>query len=87
VGPLSDVFSDLILVDQECFASEEGWEELLHLIPDRSVVDALRKKWQREPERSSYDKWDDVKKHAKSYESKSAERVRMLKNLPADVRR
>ncbi|KAI0698065.1 prim-pol domain-containing protein [Cerioporus squamosus] len=57
---LQPVFHDLILEDQDCFASEEGWQALLHLIPDKDVVKNLQEKWEDEPDRSSEDKWQDV---------------------------
>ncbi|KAI0754234.1 prim-pol domain-containing protein [Daedaleopsis nitida] len=57
---LEPVFHDLILVKQNCFASEEGWQALLHLIPDKDIVANLREKWESEPDRSSEDKWQDL---------------------------
>ncbi|KAI8974875.1 prim-pol domain-containing protein [Trametes punicea] len=57
---LEPVFHDLILTDQDCFASKEGWEALLHLIPNnQDIVKELREKWESEPGRSSEDKWQD----------------------------
>ncbi|KAF8917907.1 DNA primase catalytic subunit [Mucidula mucida] len=44
IKELADIFSDLILADQDCFASEEGYEALLQLIPDASIVHTLRTK-------------------------------------------
>ncbi|OBZ67980.1 DNA primase small subunit [Grifola frondosa] len=73
--PLAVVFGDLILADQDCFASEEGWEALLHLIPDKTVVENLRKKWTANPERSSEDKWDDLKKEVKEYAKGTPQRA------------
>jgi DNA primase small subunit len=32
---LKATFGELILSDQDCFASEEGWQNLLELIPDK----------------------------------------------------
>ncbi|KAI9068075.1 prim-pol domain-containing protein [Trametes sanguinea] len=57
---LKPVFHDLILADQNCFKSEEGWEALLHLIPDDDIVRNLREKWAAHPKRSSEDKWQDL---------------------------
>ncbi|TFK92525.1 prim-pol domain-containing protein [Polyporus arcularius HHB13444] len=56
---LLPVFHDLILDDQDCFASEEGWQALLHLIPDKDIVRSLEDKWEDDPKRSSEDKWQD----------------------------
>ncbi|KAF8904366.1 hypothetical protein CPB84DRAFT_1772852 [Gymnopilus junonius] len=52
-------FVDLILHTQECFKSEEGYEELLKAIPDSLLVKTLRSKWESKPGRSSEDKWSD----------------------------
>ena len=57
---LQPVFHDLILEDQDCFASEEGWQALLHLIPDKDVVKNLQEMWEDDPDRSSEDKWQDL---------------------------
>ena len=57
---LEPVFHDLILADQNCFASEEGWQALLHLIPDKEVVGNLKERWEDDPGRSSEDKWQDL---------------------------
>lgn len=54
VGP----FTDLILLDQNCFMREEGWKELLQLIPDSKIVEKLERKWT--DDRSSDDKWTDL---------------------------
>ena len=51
-------FGDLILLDQDCFRSEEGWKELLQLIPDPKIVKKLERKWT--DDRSSDDKWTDL---------------------------
>ncbi|KAF9055523.1 prim-pol domain-containing protein [Hymenopellis radicata] len=61
IKDLANIFSDLILADQDCFASEEGYEALLQLIPDASIVHTLRTKWSADPDRSSSDKWDDFR--------------------------
>ncbi|KAI6124462.1 prim-pol domain-containing protein [Pisolithus croceorrhizus] len=58
---LRSTFGPLVLDDQDCFASQEGWETLLQLIPDRSVVETLRNKWSQDPERSSAQKWGELK--------------------------
>ena len=59
-------FPTVILQDEDCFASGEQTEVLLHLLSDKEVVTRLRKKWDLNPERSSQDKWDDIKKEANS---------------------
>jgi DNA primase small subunit len=75
---LVPVFTDLVLEDQDCFASEEGYETLLEFLPVPSIVSALRQKWEADPERSSDLKWQDLKKEV-SNETKqgSPQRVRL----------
>jgi hypothetical protein len=51
-------FQDLVLQDQNCFRREEGWKELLQLIPDSKIVGKLERKWT--DDRSSDDKWTDL---------------------------
>jgi hypothetical protein len=51
-------FGDLVLLDQDCFRREEGWKELLQLIPDSKIVKKLERKWT--DDRSSDDKWNDL---------------------------
>lgn len=74
--PLAECFSELILDDQNCFGSQEGWEALLLLIPDRTAVDNLRAKWSNDPDRSSRQKWEDFKKQVRQYEKGTSQRVR-----------
>ncbi|ETW77931.1 hypothetical protein HETIRDRAFT_441443 [Heterobasidion irregulare TC 32-1] len=74
---LVDVFGDLILADQDCFKKDEAWEELLELIPDKTVVAELRRKWDRDENRSSEDKWADLKAKVSGYDRKSPERAVM----------
>jgi DNA primase small subunit len=76
--PLATLFSSLILTDQNCFASEDGYEALLQLIPDNNVVEKLRKKWEADPDRHSADKWGDLKSEVKRFEKGSSTRVRPL---------
>ncbi|KAI0331725.1 prim-pol domain-containing protein [Cubamyces sp. BRFM 1775] len=67
---LEPVFHDLVLADQECFATEKGWEALLHLIPDRDTAEELREKWESRPKRSSEDRWQDLEDAIASKRSK-----------------
>ncbi|PFH52041.1 hypothetical protein AMATHDRAFT_140971 [Amanita thiersii Skay4041] len=80
VSSLSPIFVSLILMDQDCFRSEKGYEALLQMIPDTNTVDALKKKWAVNPEKSSEDKWQDFKQLVK----KSNHR-QMLSNAMEDV--
>jgi DNA primase small subunit len=63
---LSSHFADLILQDQECFMSQKGWEELLQLVPNQSVVATLKREWEKDPERSSDAKWADLRRQWKA---------------------
>ncbi|THH21135.1 hypothetical protein EW146_g368 [Bondarzewia mesenterica] len=74
---LVEIFPDLILIDQDCFQKDEAWEELLQLIPDKSIVKELRQKWNKDEDRSSEDKWVDLKNEVKKYDKKSRERATM----------
>jgi len=70
------VFVDLILNNQNCFQSEEGYEELLKAIPESSIASALRSKWESSTSRSSADKWNDLLK------SIDKQRVRFIDAFP-----
>jgi len=57
---LKHIFTTLVLLDQDCFHSEQGSEKLLQWIRDE-VADTLRDRWSNDPNRTSMDKWEDVK--------------------------
>ena len=63
---LKTIFPDLILRNQRCFDTEEGYEELLKAVPDSRIVENLRTKWEANPFRSSEDKWLDLLSHKTS---------------------
>ncbi|KAL1948892.1 hypothetical protein VTO73DRAFT_10698 [Trametes versicolor] len=73
---LEPTFHDLVLADQDCFASEDGWEALLHLIPDRDVVRELREHWEAHPDRSSEAKWQDLEDQIAQRRGKKDQRER-----------
>ncbi|KAF8629140.1 hypothetical protein AX17_005726 [Amanita inopinata Kibby_2008] len=77
---LGHVFTALILLDQDCFRSEKGYEALLQMIPDSNTVDTLRKKWSTDRERSSEDKWEDFKSLVKK-----SNRRNILSNAMQDI--
>ncbi|KAG6898132.1 hypothetical protein C0992_004848 [Termitomyces sp. T32_za158] len=77
VNILNETFSELILSDQNLFASQEACETLLEQIPDLQTVSHLRTKWTNDPGRSSEDKWLDFKKEVKSYENGSSQRINL----------
>ena len=49
-----------VLEEQDPFASQAGYERLLQLLPDKVLNEALRKKWESSPGRSSSKKWADI---------------------------
>lgn len=70
------VFSDLILNDQDCFASREGWEALLQLIPDKEIASALEDIWSSNPSKNSGDKWADLRRQVRNLDKGTSRRVR-----------
>ena len=56
----------MILRNQKCFDTEEGYEELLKAVSDTRLVETLRTKWEANPSRSSEDKWSDLLSHKTS---------------------
>ncbi|EIN08316.1 prim-pol domain-containing protein [Punctularia strigosozonata HHB-11173 SS5] len=80
---LAETFSELILEDQDCFGSTQGWEALLMLVPDKSVVEKLQEQWTRNPDRSSGDKWSDFKKAING--TKGTPRYNTLKAAMEDI--
>ncbi|TRM65582.1 hypothetical protein BD626DRAFT_567482 [Schizophyllum amplum] len=81
VDQLKGIFAELVLEDQDCFGSEDGFEALLKLIPDSSIAAALGELWSNDPSRPSADKWDDIKKQMKKYERNSMPRTVMTNAL------
>ncbi|ODH49600.1 hypothetical protein GX48_04253 [Paracoccidioides brasiliensis] len=67
---LKPYFASTILGDQDTFSSAVQAEQLLSLLPDKPLVDALRKKWDSAPGRSSTSKWNDIDALAKSVRSR-----------------
>lgn len=66
---LKNHFGQTTLVDQDTFASSEQSEKLLHLLPDKSLNEALRRKWDASPDRPSTNKWADIDTLAKTGKS------------------
>ena len=57
---LQIAFADIILDDQDLFASEAHWKELVKLLPSGGALDELADEWSMYPNRHSADKWRDV---------------------------
>lgn len=66
---LKNNFAQTTLADQDTFASEDQAERLLALLPDKSLNEALRRKWGSSPDRPSTSKWADIDALAKTGKS------------------
>ena len=75
---LKDHFQTDILEDQDPWSTPERTEHLLSLLPDKTLIDALRKKWQAAPGRSSASKWADIDALAKAGVSKTLDSKALL---------
>lgn len=62
-------FATAILSDQDPWLNDS--DKLLNLLPDKSLVEALRRKWAGLPGRSSALKWQDIDEEAKKGTSKT----------------
>lgn len=81
---LKDHFQRDILEDQDPWAEPEKAERLLELLPDKALNDALRKKWDAAPGRSSASKWADIDSLAKAGASKTLD-GRLLLEAKQDI--
>ncbi|KAK0517198.1 hypothetical protein JMJ35_000353 [Cladonia borealis] len=81
---LKDHFQHDILEDQDPWAEPEKAERLLQLLPDKALNDALRKKWDAAPGRSSASKWADIDSLAKAGASKTLD-GRLLLEAKQDI--
>ncbi|MCJ1287693.1 hypothetical protein MMC26_007045 [Xylographa opegraphella] len=68
---LKDHFQKDILEAQDPWSTADKTERLLHLLPDKALTDALRKKWDSAPGRSSASKWADIDALAKAGASRT----------------
>lgn len=59
-------FQSDILENQDPWENDEQFDRLLQLLPDRSLSEALRKKWSSVPGRASKSKWADIDALAKT---------------------
>ncbi|KAL8874062.1 MAG: hypothetical protein Q9174_000567 [Haloplaca sp. 1 TL-2023] len=75
---LKEHFQTDILEDQDPWAKPDKTERLLQLLPDKTLNDALRKKWDAAPYRSSTSKWADIDAVAKSGASKNLDGKALL---------
>jgi DNA primase small subunit len=63
---LKSHFQSDILNDQDPWETDEKFDRLLELLPDKTLNDALRKKWSSAPGRASTSKWADIDVLAKT---------------------
>lgn len=63
---LKSHFQSDILRDQDPWETDEKFDRLLQLLPDKTLNDALRKKWSSAPGRASTAKWADIDALAKT---------------------
>jgi DNA primase small subunit len=75
-------FNQTTLIDQDVFLGEKQAERLLGLLPDKKLSDALRRKWDSTPDRSSTNKWNDIVTLAKTVTGIDA---RALKDARYDI--
>lgn len=61
IAILKPYFSENILRDQDPWATPEGAETLLRLLPNKALVDSLKTEWASSPERSSAQRWSDIR--------------------------
>lgn len=59
-------FQEDVLHDQDPWETDEKFDNLLQLLPDRTLNESLRKKWSSAPGRNSTSKWADIDVLAKS---------------------
>jgi DNA primase small subunit len=75
---LKSHFQNDILHDQDPWETDEKFDRLLQLLPDKTLNEALRKKWNSAPGRASTAKWTDIDALAKSGMSKSLDAKALL---------
>ncbi len=70
---MKEHFQQDVLEDQDPWSKPEKAERLLQLLPDKALNEALRKKWDAAPDRSSVSKWADIDLLASAGASKALE--------------
>lgn len=75
---LKSHFQTDILQDQDPWETDEKFDRLLQLLPDKTLNEALRKKWSSAPGRASTAKWADIDTLAKSGASKTLDAKALL---------
>ncbi|CAL3971772.1 unnamed protein product [Diplocarpon coronariae] len=75
---LKPYFQSDILQDQDPWETDEKFDKLLQLLPDKTLNEALRKKWSSAPGRASKSKWADIDTLAKTGASKALDSKALL---------
>ncbi|KAF8866131.1 prim-pol domain-containing protein [Acephala macrosclerotiorum] len=81
---LKPYFEDDVLQGQDPWETDEKFARLLELLPDRTLNEALKKKWSSAPGRSSTSKWADIHSLAKSGVSKALD-TKALRDAQQDI--
>lgn len=81
---LKPYFAQTTLIDQDTFAGDEQAQRLLSLLPDKTLNDSLRKKWDASPDRPSSSKWADIDALAKAGKS-STLKTSTLREAKQDI--
>ncbi|KAJ5885252.1 DNA primase small subunit [Penicillium taxi] len=81
---LKSHFGQTTLIDQDTFVNADQVERLLTLLPDKSLNEALRKKWDSSPDRPSTSKWADIDALAKTGKS-STLNTTALRDAKVDI--
>lgn len=77
-------FQEDVLSVQDPWSTDERADKLLQLLPDRTLNDSLRRKWDAAPGRTSTSKWADIDAVAKTGASKNLD-ARALKEAKQDI--
>ena len=75
---LREHFQEDVLEVQDPWGTQEQAEKLLQLLPDRTLNESLRRKWDAAPGRASTSKWADIDSVAKSGASKNLDSKALL---------
>ncbi|KAL3952241.1 hypothetical protein ACCO45_013958 [Purpureocillium lilacinum] len=75
---LKSHFQDDVLEGQDPWGTAERAEKLLQLLPDKTLNDSLRRKWDAAPGRASTSKWADIDAMAKTGASKHLDSKALL---------
>ncbi|KHO01044.1 DNA primase small subunit [Metarhizium album ARSEF 1941] len=81
---LKSHFQEDVLELQDPWGTEERYERLLQLLPDRNLNESLRRRWDAAPGRASASKWADIDAVAKSGASKNLD-ARALLEAKQDI--